>query len=75
MDTVTQDAQNRAARTFWQGLAIDLILALSGTLLLSFADSPLVWTAAYWAGLGTLLLKTILTAAASFLVRYWRPPS
>lgn len=75
MDTVTQDAQQRAARTFWQGLAIDLLITVSGTLLLALADSPLVWTAAYWAGLGTLLLKTVLTAVASFLVRYWRPPA
>lgn len=75
MDTVTQDAQNRAARTFWQGLAIDVLIALSGTLLLAITDSPIVWTGTYWAGVGTLLLKTVLTSVASYVARFWKPPA
>jgi len=75
MDTATRDAQDRAGRTFWQGLAIDVVLAIAGTLVLALADSNFVWTAAYWGALGTLLLKTLLTSAASYFMRFWAPPT
>lgn len=72
---VALDAQQRASRTFWSGLAVDVLIAVAGTLLLALADSDLVWTVGYWAGLGTLLVKTILTGAASYALRYWAPPN
>lgn len=75
MSQVALDATQRASRTFWAGLAIDVLLALAGTFVLALTDSDLVWTGAYWAGLGTLLLKTALTSAASFVLRYWAPPA
>lgn len=74
MTTVTRDAQARAGRTFWQGLGIDLLISIAGTLILVLADSPLVWTKEYWAALGTLVLKTVLTSAASYAARFWAPP-
>jgi hypothetical protein len=74
MSQVTLDASRRASRTFWAGLLIDVVLALAGTLALALADSNFAWTGAYWAALGTLLLKTALTSAASFVLRFWAPP-
>ncbi len=63
------DALNRAARTLWQGLGVDA-LVLIGVGLASMLDGGVdPTTPLFWAGAGALVIKSVLTATASFLVR------
>lgn len=63
------DAVNRAARTLWQGLIVDA-LVLIGVGLASMMDSGIDPTQPlFWAAAGGLVIKSALTATASFLVR------
>jgi len=59
------DARNRAARTFVQGLAIDLALAVAVTVyaVVSSPD-PIVWGV-----LGASLARSVLQAGASYVMR------
>lgn len=67
-DHVQTDAKNRAARTALQGLAVDVLVAVAAALLLWLPDADLSSREA-WIVLGTSLAKTILTAAASYVMR------
>lgn len=69
---VTDDARNRAWRTFVQGLLVDVLITLSVVLSTVFSD--LEWTSAYWIGVGTLIVKTVLVAATSYVARRAAPP-
>lgn len=66
--TVRADALNRALRTLWTGVGVDAATAIgAGTLfLLNDAD---VSSATFWSGVGILVLKSVVTSAASYLVR------
>jgi phosphatidylserine synthase len=71
--TVAVDARNRAARTFFQGLAIDVVAAVVVVLLP--AVSNVEWTPAYWGALGLIVAKTCLTALISYVARHVAPPA
>lgn len=62
------DATSRGWRTFVQGLAIDLTLAVAAALLVWLPDADLSSNEA-WLILGTSLTKTVLTAVASYVMR------
>lgn len=60
------DAKNRAARTFIQGLVIDVAVALCGLILLSIND---ITTRQGLVVLGVAAIKTVLTTVASYVMR------
>lgn len=65
---VQADALERALRTLWQGVGVDAAVAIgSGTLIL-VQDLP-VDSGLFWGSVGVLVVKSIVTAAASYLVR------
>lgn len=70
---VRADARNRALRTFWQGLGIDVLIAVAAVLL-AWADTADLTSREAWAALGLLLAKTLLITAASFVMRLKMPP-
>ncbi len=69
-----RDAANRGARTFLQGLGIDLGVAVAVALLAWLPDADLSSMAA-WIILGTALAKTVLTSGASYVMRLKVAPS
>lgn len=62
------DAASRSRRTFVQGLAVDVVIAIATALLLWLPDADLSSRDA-WFVLGTALAKSVLTAAASYVMR------
>lgn len=67
------DAVNRAARTFIQGLLVDVLGAV--VLVLTTQLGDLQWTKTYWAALGLLLMKTAISAGVAYVYRRVRPPA
>lgn len=68
-DAVTQaDAVKRSKRTLWQGLAIDIGVAVAAVLLLWLPDADISSREA-WIVLSTSVIKTGLTAIASYVMR------
>ena len=65
--TTEVDARNRAARTFFQGLAIDIVTA--AVIVMLPLLSSVEWTPAYWAALGLAVAKSALTAVVSYVAR------
>lgn len=72
--SVAADAKSRALRTFFQNLAIDVLLAVFGAVSLWLGDADLTSKAA-WLGLGVLVGKTVIATAVSYVMRYAVPPS
>lgn len=68
------DARDRAARTFWTGLGLDVALALAAALLLWLPDADLTRREA-WIAAAVALAKTGLGAAASYVLRLRVPPA
>lgn len=68
------DARNRAWRTFWQGLAIDLAAALLLAVGPALVGADFAWSGAYWSALGLLAAKTAIQTAVSFAARKLIPP-
>lgn len=70
--TPKSDALDRAANTLWQGVGVDAVamVGLGMTDLLSTAD---VTSGMFWGALGVLVLKSVLTSAATYMVRIKRP--
>jgi hypothetical protein len=66
--TLTQDAKNRALRSFLQGLAIDVVVAIALVLASSFGDAD-GWGDLQWQILSFTLAKTAVQSIASFLMR------
>lgn len=65
----TSTTQTPWVRTLWQGLAVDA-LVLIGLGLATLMDSGVdPATPIFWAGVGGLVIKSLLTATASYLVR------
>lgn len=64
----TRDAAIRSRRTFVQGLAVDVCVAVAVTLLAWLPDAD-VATSTAWIILGTAVLKSVLTAVASYVAR------
>lgn len=68
-DSVSNDALIRAWRTFYTAVGLDILL-LVGAGLSSILDSGVdVTSGAFWAAAGVLVLKSVLTGVASFLLR------
>lgn len=65
---VKADAANRSKRTFLQGLGVDVLIAVCTALLLWLPEGDLTSREALIA-LAVSLAKTVLTAAASYVVR------
>ncbi len=65
---IETDARDRAWRTFLQGLALDLLVAVAAALLVWLPDADVTSRQA-WVVLGVTLTKTILQAAASYVMR------
>lgn len=60
-----EDAKNRFDRTFFQGLAIDVVVALAVAVYAIATDpNPIVWAA-----VGASLLRTVAQASASYVMR------
>lgn len=66
------DARNRALRSFLQGLAIDLAVAVAA-LALTLTSSTDAWQG--WAAVGISLVRTVVQAAASYVMRRFVDPS
>lgn len=66
------DTRERTIRTFFQGLALDVGIAVLLLLVISF--SSIEWTATYWSVLGLSVAKTFLQATVSNLARKLIPP-
>jgi hypothetical protein len=62
------DARNRALRSFVQGLAIDVVVAIAAALLVWLPGADLSSRDA-WILIGITLAKTILQTAASYVMR------
>jgi hypothetical protein len=67
-------ANERATRTLWQGLGIDVLIAIAAALL-TWLPSADVLDGAAWLLLGTVLVKTVLQAAAAYVMRLKLEPS
>lgn len=72
--TTRADAAERSVRTLFTGLALDVAVAIATALLLWLPDADLS-TREAWIVLGTTVAKTVLQAAASYLVRLKVPPT
>lgn len=68
LNLVRKDARDRSLRTFMQGLGVDLLIAVAGTLLLWVADADIL-TAESWTIFAAMAVKSVLMAAASYIMR------
>ncbi len=66
--TVRSDALERALRTLWVAVGVDIVTAI-GVGLTTLMTQFEVTSGAFWTGLGVLTLKSVLTAVASYFVR------
>lgn len=66
--TIQADALNRALRTLWTGFGVDAATAIGAGILL-LLNSVDVNSGVFWSAAGVLVLKSIVTAFASYLVR------
>lgn len=72
--TVQADARSRAKRTLLQGLIVDVLIAVAAALLAWLPDADLTSREAL-AAFGLVLIKTVLTAVASYVMRLRVAPS
>ena len=69
MTTALQaDARNRASRSLYQGLLVDVLVAVAVALLAWLPDADITTTEA-WGILGVAVAKTVLQAVASYVMR------
>ncbi|HWO63086.1 MAG TPA: hypothetical protein VNO31_23945 [Umezawaea sp.] len=66
------DARDRTWRTFVQGLACDVSVAV--VLVLAATFTTIEWTPEYWAALGLSLSRTVLQSGVAYLMRMWVAP-
>lgn len=64
---VRADAAERSVRSFIQGFALDVVVAV--TLVLATAFGAIEWTPIYWKALGLTLAKSVLQATVSYVMR------
>lgn len=69
------DAKNRAARTFWQGLLVDVVMAAAGALTIALSAPELTWSKPYWIGVAVVVGKTVLQAVTSYVARRVKAPA
>ena len=67
-------AVERGTRTLWQGLGLDVAIAVAMVLLMWLPDAD-VSSSEAWLVLGTALVKSVLTAVASYVLRLKKPPT
>lgn len=74
--TVTDraDALQRALRTLWQGFGTDALIAIGAGLVL-LLDGGDVLSPVFWAGVGVLIVKSVLVSLASYLQRLRKEPA
>lgn len=72
--SVKIDALNRAARTLYTAFGADALL-LIGAGLLELLNTVDITAQAFWIGLGILVVKSILTALGSYLLRLKKAPN
>lgn len=63
---LARDARNRALRSFLQGLAIDVAVAVCA-LILTLTSGAQAWQG--WTAVGLSLARTVLQAGASYVMR------
>lgn len=68
------DAVQRAFRTLWQGIGVDALYAVGAGLSVLLLGGTDVLSAAFWVAAGVLVLKSFLTALASYLQRLRAAP-
>lgn len=73
MKTLT-DAQSRAIRTFFQGLAIDVFLVIAASLYGVTSSDDFEWTGAYWGTYAILLGRTVIHTVASYVMAHVKKP-
>ena len=66
--TFKTEALSRALATLWQGFGID-VLVMIGTALAVLLGQLEPTDPAFWVALGGIVLKSVLTAAATYFVR------
>ncbi len=71
MTELVTDAQNRALRTFLQGIAVDVLVGVSLAVHTLLTSSDLF----SWGLLGALVAKSAGVAAASYVMRRFLDPS
>lgn len=71
--SVKLDALNRAWRTLYTAFGADAAL-LIGAGLLTMLDKLDITTSTFWIGLGVLVVKSLLTAFGSYLLRLKKAP-
>jgi len=71
---LTQDAQNRALRSFMIGLAIDTLVGITLVLLTTFGDAE-AWGDLEWTILSFSIAKSFIQSAGSFILRRFLDPS
>lgn len=67
------DALDRAWRTFYAAVGVDLLIAL-GTGLQQLMTDHEVFSNEFWVLLALLVSKSVLAAIAAFLLRYAKKP-
>jgi hypothetical protein len=71
--SVKLDALNRAARTLYTAFGADALI-LIGAGLLTMLDTVDISSTTFWMGLGLLIVKSVLTALGSYLLRLKKAP-
>jgi hypothetical protein len=69
------DARSRAARTFFQGLLLDVIVAVVMVLNTAINTSDFAWKRENFVVLAGLLAKTAVMSAVSYVMRIVKPPA
>jgi hypothetical protein len=71
---LAEDATNRSVRTIWQGLGVDVLIAVALLITNIFTDAN-GWGELDWKIIGFTLMKTVLMAAAAYIMRRFIDPS
>lgn len=69
---VRKDATDRSFRTLWQGLGIDVGVAV--ILVLATAFTSIEWTPEYWIALAATLGRSVLQAIVAYFYRLFVAP-
>lgn len=64
----TQSPKAQALQTLWTGFGIDAAVAIGAGTLILINDGD-VMSPVFWTSMGGLVVKSILTSGASYLVR------
>jgi hypothetical protein len=73
--SVKLDALNRAWRTLYTAFGADALILIGFGLTDLLSKEVDIATWAFWAGLGLLVVKSILTALGSYLLRLKKAPN